>query len=150
MDRAQTPVFRRLLPSYAEDMPVTLNLIEYRAAIVNLPLDATQMRLSRTVFDAEYRSNFEHYSHFYWVSVESGSLTLTFERGSQIVVYRSDNKEETIAPGTSVELKPRDIIVMVDIEVSAYNGAGEPTTILTVGWVNQADPAPCTGGCWLP
>jgi hypothetical protein len=139
-----------LLPSYAEDMPVTLNLIDYPDAIKNLPIDATQMRLSRTVFDVDYRSDFEHYSHFYWVSVESGALTLTFESGSQIVVYRKNNSEEPVQPGTSVVINPGDIIVMVDIVVSAFNGAGEKTTILTVGWVNQSDPAPCTGGCWLP
>ena len=150
MDTGQAPVFHRLLPSYAEDMPVTLNLVDYPDAIVNLPVDATQMRLSRTAFDSGYRSDFEHYSHFYWVSVESGALTLTFEKGAQIVVYRRDNKEEAIAPGTSVVLNPGDLIVMVDIIVSAFAGDKGKTTILTVGWVNQSDPAPCTGGGWLP
>lgn len=150
MDPRQAPVFHRLLPSYAEDMPVTLNLIDYPDAVKDLPIDATQMRLSRTSFDPGYRSEFERYRHFYWVSVETGEFTLTFESGAQIVIYRRDNSEETVAPGTTVVLSPGDLIVMIDIMVSAFNAANAKTTILTVGYVNSADPAPCSGGCWLP
>jgi len=146
----ETPVFHRLLPSPGVDMPVTLNLREYRAANENLSLDSTQMRWSRTAFQPEYRSDMEHYQHYYWVFVENGTLTLSFDAGDQIVAYRKDNKEEIIKPGTSVELNPGDLIVMVNITVSAYNGYKEETTILTVGYVNQDDPAPCHGGCWLP
>jgi hypothetical protein len=144
------PVFHRLFPSYGVDMPVTMDLIEYPKALENLSRESTQMRWSRTQFDAGYRSEMEHYHHFYWVYVESGLFTLSFETGSQIVVYRRDNSEVVVKEGSTVELNPGDLIVMVDIRVSAHNSNDGPTTILTVGYVNQEDPAPCSGGCWLP
>jgi hypothetical protein len=150
MDVEATPVFQRLYPSYGENMPVTMNMNEYRAAMEGLTRDSTQMRWSKTRFDPQYRSEFEHYQHYYWVYVHDGLFTLSFEKGDQIVVYRRDNSEEVVKDGTTVELQPGDLIVMVDIVVSAYNSLKEPTTIMTCGYVNKEDPAPCSGGCWLP
>ncbi|MCC6780035.1 MAG: hypothetical protein IT537_25950 [Hyphomicrobiales bacterium] len=150
MDMQSAPVFHRLFPSYGEDMPVTMNLNEYPSAMSNLTRDSTQMRWSRTRFDAQYRSDMEHYQHYYWVYVEDGLFALSFEKGDQIVVYRRDNSEEVVKIGTTAELHPGDLIVMVDIVVSAYNPLKTPSTIMTCGYVNKEDPAPCSGGCWLP
>jgi hypothetical protein len=119
-------------------------------------MDSSQMRFSRTQFDAGYRSDMEDYPRYYWVSVESGQLTLTFERGALIAHYTRDNRNDTRSfapdkPGeetVTVTLDPGDIIALIDIRVSAYSEG--PTTILTCGWVDQDHPAPCSGGCWLP
>ena len=98
------PVFHRLLPGPGDDQPIRITLRDYKAALEHLQLDDAQMRFSRTQFDPGYVSEFETYSHFYWLTVESGTLTLSFKRGDHVVLYRKDNKEERVPDGTSVEL----------------------------------------------
>jgi hypothetical protein len=131
-------------------MPVTMNLNEYTSAMQGLTKDTTQMRWSRTEFDPGYKSEMEHYQHYYWVYIEAGLFSLSFDKGTQIVVYRKDNSEYVVKAGTTVELSPGDLIVMVDIHVAAFNPTDGPTVIMTCGYVNKDDPAPCSGGCWLP
>lgn len=144
------PVYRRVLPGPGEDQPIRITLRDYKAALENLQLEDAQMRFSRTVFDSGYASDFEEYHHFYWLAVESGVLTLSFKRGDHVVVYRKDGDEQPVADGMTVELFPGDLVVMVNIDVQVNNAWKDLTTILTCGWVNQDDPSPCFGGCWLP